>query len=249
MPSDDHIAHLIEERKRQQAGRQGLTLSLGAAALLHGGVLFALTVIDAQREKSPVDYVAVRVVPMAEISSPRPSRPNPSKPPVPAPTPKPEPQKPASARPDPKPLPKKPPAKPSDHAPGSRPETDRPAQQSEPEAAAPPAAPGAAAHGSPFGLNALEGIDPDFTYDYYLEQMLSLIRRQWVRPATVGAISTAVRFTVLKTGEISELEIAEPSGFNAFDLAALRAVQNASPLPRLPASYRRSELRVTLIVR
>jgi TonB family protein len=46
-----------------------------------------------------------------------------------------------------------------------------------------------------------------------------------------------------------EVEVRESSGSRAFDLAALRAVRNASPLPPLPASYREDVLAVNLIVR
>lgn len=245
MPTEDRVAQLIEERRRQHSGKCGLLLSLGAAVLLHGGLLFALGVIDQRRDRAPVDFVAVRVVPMAEIAGHPPNPP----PPSPSPAKPPEPEKQAPTLPQPKPVVKKPPATPSDRSERAAPPREAEGARSAPDTEPPAADPAASTQGSPFGLNALEGIDPEFTYDYYLEQMLGLIRRQWARPATEGKISTAVRFTVRKTGEISDLEIAEPSGFNAFDLAALRAVQNASPLPRLPASYRRGELRVTLIVR
>ena len=38
--------------------------------------------------------------------------------------------------------------------------------------------------------------------------------------------------------------MAESSGYNSFDLAALRAVQNASPFPPLPRAYRHDSLGV-----
>jgi TonB family protein len=78
--------------------------------------------------------------------------------------------------------------------------------------------------------------------------MLALIHAGWVRPPTEGEVQAVLSFTVGRKGEISDLEVAQTSGFTAFDLAALRAVDNASPLPPLPASYRRDSLRVTLIV-
>jgi TonB family protein len=43
--------------------------------------------------------------------------------------------------------------------------------------------------------------------------------------------------------------VAQSSGYNSFDLAALRAVQNASPFPPLPRAYRQDSLGVNLIVR
>jgi TonB family protein len=99
------------------------------------------------------------------------------------------------------------------------------------------------------GATRLEGIDPEFTYDYYLDRMLASIGAQWIRPPTEGEIRAVLRFTVERSGEITELQVVESSAYPAFDLAALRAVQYASPLPHLPASYRRDSLSVTLIVR
>ena len=62
-------------------------------------------------------------------------------------------------------------------------------------------------------------------------------------------IETLITFQVRRNGEIFEIEVEESSGSRPFDLAALRAVRNASPLPPLPASYREDVLRVNLIVR
>jgi len=46
----------------------------------------------------------------------------------------------------------------------------------------------------------------------------------------------------------SDLKISESSGYNSFDLAALRAVQNAAPFPPLPRAYSHDDLGVNLIV-
>ncbi len=107
---------------------------------------------------------------------------------------------------------------------------------------------GTAAGTSPFG-DRIASIDPDFTYGYYIEQLLRQIDAMWTRPQAGTNIRTIVRFRILRRGDIDQLDIAESSGINAFDLAALRAVQNASPFPPLPASYRNPTLNVTLIVR
>ncbi|HXU34169.1 MAG TPA: energy transducer TonB [Thermoanaerobaculia bacterium] len=107
---------------------------------------------------------------------------------------------------------------------------------------------GTAAGTSPFG-DRIASIDPDFTYGYYIEQLLRQIDAKWTPPQAGTNIRTIVRFRILRRGDIDQLDVAESSGLNAFDLAALRAVQNASPFPPLPASYRNPTLNVTLIVR
>jgi TonB family protein len=107
---------------------------------------------------------------------------------------------------------------------------------------------GTTAGTSPFG-DRIASIDPDFTYGYYIEQLLRQIDAKWTPPAAGTNIRTIVRFRILRRGDIDQLDVAESSGLNAFDLAALRAVQNASPFPPLPASYRNPTLTVNLIVR
>jgi TonB family protein len=134
--------------------------------------------------------------------------------------------------------------------------------QPKPEPAQPQAAPPAAGveerrgspRGSPLGTStlgaAVAGIDnPAFTYDYYLDRMLGLIEAQWLRPPVDQPIEAVVHFRIGHDGRISELEVIQESGLAAFDLAALRAVQNAAPFPPLPASYRSDSLGVNLIVR
>jgi protein TonB len=64
-----------------------------------------------------------------------------------------------------------------------------------------------------------------------------------------SGVRAIIGFRIQKDGSISELRVAESSGYNAFDLAALRAVQNASPFPPLPRAYRHDSLGVNLIVR
>ncbi|HXU44357.1 MAG TPA: energy transducer TonB [Thermoanaerobaculia bacterium] len=106
---------------------------------------------------------------------------------------------------------------------------------------------------SPTGTAALgseiAGLDnPDFTYGYYIDRLLERIDANWVRPPVGDRIRAIVHFRIAKGGTIDQLEMRESSGINAFDLAALRAVQNAAPFPPLPASYPHPSLGVNLIV-
>ena len=110
------------------------------------------------------------------------------------------------------------------------------------------------AAGSPIGTSGLgsqiAGVeDPDFGYGYYLDRLLQLIDANWTRPPLGSGVRTILHFRIQKDGAIDELKIEESSGYNSFDLAAWRAVQNASPFPALPASYRHDSLGISLIVR
>jgi TonB family protein len=90
--------------------------------------------------------------------------------------------------------------------------------------------------------------DPDFTYGYYPDLMLSRLRAAWQRPPLGGEIEMVVRFRILADGRVDKLKILRSSGYNSFDRAGLQAVQNAK-MPPLPKSYRSPSLGVRLIIR
>lgn len=108
--------------------------------------------------------------------------------------------------------------------------------------------------GNPLGTTAfgseLGGVDnPDFTYGYYLDRLLSLIDAQWARPSMGAGIKTVIFFRINRDGSMTDLRVEQSSGYNSFDLAALRAVQNAAPFPPLPRAFQHDSLGVNLIVR
>jgi len=229
---------LADRRRLEKRGRWG---GLIAASALHAAGIAAIVlapVIRAQ-QSAPIEYVAVQIVPARALGIEAPAPP-PPKPVPPAPTP-PAPE-PADAMPEPeKPAPpKKPEPAPAAAAPAA-PTPAQPAREGSPT--------GSPTSGSSFGA-AIAGLDnPDFTYGYYIDQMLAQIRANWVRPPLGGGIETVVHFRVSRDGRIDDLHIVTSSGYSSFDLAGLRAVQSASPLPPLPASYRRGELGVNLVIR
>jgi TonB family protein len=215
--------------------------------------------------------------PAVEEPEPEPAEPEPE-PEPPAPEPEPEapvlPKKEPEKKPEPKPKPAETPRKPAETAKkpaetARKPEPRKPAET--PRKPTPPSQTAAAgtgeaedrgdqtgrrgaATGSPTGSTAfgseIAGIDnPDFTYGYYLDRLLSLIDAQWVRPPLGSGIRAVISFRIQRDGSMTDLRVSEPSGYNTFDLAAYRAVQNASPFPPLPRAYRHDSLGVNLIVR
>lgn len=233
---------------RLRLENQGRWSGYVAASVLHAlalGALILVPAIRAQRQP-PIEYVAVQIVPAQALGVERPT----------PPPPKPEPPAAQPAPPEPQPAPEEAMPVPEKPAPPAKPEpapTPAPARPAaEPREATPqregsPA--GSPQSGSSFGA-AIAGLDnPDFTYGYYIDQMLSQIRSHWTRPPLGSGIETVVHFRVLKDGRIDSLRIVTSSGYSSFDLAGLRAVQSASPLPPLPASYRRGELGVNLVIR
>jgi TonB family protein len=209
--------------------------------------------------------------PAPQLSTPPPPEPvreRPAPEPEPAPPVRPEaPVLPQRERQQPRPEPRTP--TPSAPAP-SRPAPTRPAPATPPRAVPParplptPTPPSAApgdqigrrgsATGTAAGTTAfgsqIAGLDnPDFTYGYYIDRLLAAIDANWVRPRVDGTVRAIVSFRIGRDGSLVDLTIKESSGYNAFDLAVLRAVQNAAPLPPLPRAYRHDSLGVNLIVR
>jgi TonB family protein len=108
--------------------------------------------------------------------------------------------------------------------------------------------------GTPLGTTAfgshIAGVDnPDFTYGYYLDRLLSLIDANWSRPTIGGGAYAIITFHINRDGSLSDLRVGQSSGYNSFDLAALRAVQNAAPFPPLPRAYNHDDLGIHLIVK
>lgn len=237
MPTVDQV---LASRRRQ--GRPRLRGGLIAALVLHLGLAAAVVVVPelGGEEPEPMEFVKVRVVPAAALGS---TRPEPPKPEPPEPEPEPEPP-PPEPEPEPKPEPPEP-------EPTPAPRETRPAPR-EPEPPPPPRQREGSPQGSALGTSraAVAGVDnPAFTYDYYLDRMLALIEARWQRPRTDRRTEALVRFRIGRGGRVTELELLETSGDDAFDLAALRAVEAAAPFPPLPASYRSDSLGIRLIVR
>lgn len=237
-----HVVQDILVARSGRSPRRQQTIAASLALFFHILVVTAAVAVPHLTRKPPqvIEYVEVHVLPPQALGVERPP-PQPRAKPEPAP-PEPKPERreeePALPPPEAKPAPK--------------PEKPQPAP-AEPPRAEEPEGPEGSPRGAPAGTSRLgaEILGPDgaaFPYDYYLEQMLTQIRRGWTRPPMEG-VRTLISFKVLANGEIRDIDVRETSGSRAFDLAAIRAVRNASPLPPLPASYRKSSLTVNLIVR
>lgn len=213
----------------------------------------------------------------AQEAAPKPPEPEPPKPREPEPPPKPAAPAPKPAEKVPV-LPEKTdkadkkkaePVKPAPAAPASPPGKTPPAAARDASRGGSPNSPPSAtavgetgdqagrrggAEGTPLGTTAfgshIAGVDnPDFTYGYYLDRLLSLIDANWVRPSLGGGAYAIITFHINRDGSLSDLRVGQSSGYNSFDLAALRAVQNAAPFPPLPRAYNHDDLGIHLIVK
>lgn len=238
--------------------RVGLTAALALHVALVAAAVLGPRLTGEERQ--PMEFMPVALVPAQALGTGRVPPPAPEVEPAAAPD-EPEPE---ALEPEPEPEPAMPAPTPPERerrqGPTPRPTEPRPAE-SRPapptpsdDAGEPGGRPGSPL-GSPSGTSGLgarlAGVgDPSFTYGYYLDRMLALIERNWRRPPTGDALpEVALTFRIQRDGRVGDVEIETSSGIRAFDLAGLRAVENASPLPPLPAGYRKDSLSVRLIIR
>ncbi|HSL20718.1 MAG TPA: TonB family protein, partial [Vicinamibacterales bacterium] len=109
------------------------------------------------------------------------------------------------------------------------------------------------AKGSNFGLTTGGGgatggyLDVgNFCCPEYLQTMLQLIQNNWNNQQAVSGQSQ-VKFTILRDGRLTGIELEKPSGYFALDREAQRAVLVTRQLPALPRQFTEDHLTVHLI--
>lgn len=203
----------------------------------------------------PFEAVSVFVVPPSALGVEEPPPPPPPRvePPPPEPPP-PEPPPPEPPPPEPPPPDVPVLVEEQEQKPERKPEVKPKVQPPPPP---PPAAP-PKRKGSPFGKalgassnKATIGVeDPNFTYGYYLNQVVGQISQNWSRPPVGSEIKQALfHFRIERNGTITDLRLVEPSKSDIFDRKAERAIEASSPLPPLPKSYKQSSLGINLIIK
>ena len=258
---DPAVDQVLAERER--LARPGPAIaSLIAAAGLHVGLAaFLILLPRLGAPPPPLEYVAVQLVPAQRLAVAPPAaraKPAPPKPEPPPPKDEEPPAPPRSAeapvlpRPEPprhtKPArPEKPKPPPPDNRvdPTTQPKVLPPprevlARKLGAAAAVPPqpgAATGSLAGKAAVGALTVTPVNQEFAYNYYFAQIQSRIEDAWTRSPVGSDAHAVISFTIHGDGSISGLRVREPSGFDTFDLAALRAVQNAAPFAPLPRAY------------
>jgi len=108
------------------------------------------------------------------------------------------------------------------------------------------------ARGQGFGLTSSGGAGSGVTLDTanfccpeYLSQMITLIQRNWQSNQGVAG-KVVMKFTITRAGTIESVQVEQPSGFVAHELAAQRALL-LTRLPELPIQYPNSTLGVHMI--
>ena len=124
-------------------------------------------------------------------------------------------------------------------------------------AAAPPAVdlPSAGTNGGSSGGSSggslsvgtsVAALDVEFPYQFYVDQMLTLIGGNWLKPEAPEETTATVSFDIQRDGRITDVKLLSSSGVGVYDRAAVRAVYGANPLPPLPPEFPGTRLGVHL---
>ena len=79
--------------------------------------------------------------------------------------------------------------------------------------------------------------------------MLTRIKESWTYVGERSDLRVTVRFSILESGEITDIRLTERSGDAGYDASVERAVKRASPLGRPPDAYRKDFADVELTFR
>jgi periplasmic protein TonB len=152
-------------------------------------------------------------------------------------------------RPGAKELPSLAPARPPSSSPTASPSASAtspgPPTTTRDAAPAPPPPPQGLPTGSAQGAGTVASVDGNFPFQWYLTAVQRKVYGQWTQPlsGTQGQKAVIV-FEIARSGEVTGARVEKTSGDAAYDLAALRAVTNANPLPPLPAEFKGTMIRV-----
>lgn len=85
----------------------------------------------------------------------------------------------------------------------------------------------------------------DFCCPEYLETVMQVIQGNWVATQNLTG-QTLMKFTVLRSGAVTAVQVERPSGFATLDMAAQRALLLTARVPPLPAGFPNADLTIHL---
>ncbi len=91
------------------------------------------------------------------------------------------------------------------------------------------------------------GVETGANVNPYHRQGFAAIRGNWRNPASGREQRLCVvKFRVMRSGDITDIEVEKKSGFDLFDRAALRAVQVTAAWPAFPSHWEEDEQSIHL---
>lgn len=239
---EDRVGDVLAERAALDNGAAGgLVLSL----LLHGAII-GLAVYAALHHTAPqaVNVLTIRLAPMTPANAAPEAPAQAALPPVA----KIEEPKPLIEQPKPAPVEAKPEKNTAPPSPFGK-STKKAGEVVPAPPVAAPRAPAGVATGVadvPVGSAGVTGIEGDFPYTLYIENMKRLIGTHWFRPQTAPGAAVTIYFEIERDGTIRNAKPETSSGNGAADRAAMRSILESSPLPPLPFAYNGTFLGVHL---
>ncbi|MEH2180740.1 energy transducer TonB [Nostoc sp.] len=94
---------------------------------------------------------------------------------------------------------------------------------------------------APSGIDA-SSQDIDMTS--YLNQLKQQVEQQWLPGVSQSSRRTVLNFTINRSGQLSNLQLAQTSGFSVTDQAALNAIQRSAPFAPLPTGYTSNHIHI-----
>ena len=98
------------------------------------------------------------------------------------------------------------------------------------------------------GITGAAGGDFGSRFSWYVEAVQRRISGNWLASTVDPSVATAPRvvvtFTILRDGSVANIQLTQRSNNSSVDSSATRAVQDSSPLARLPAEYSGSSVNV-----
>ncbi|MEH2421605.1 MAG: TonB family protein, partial [Nostoc sp.] len=94
---------------------------------------------------------------------------------------------------------------------------------------------------------ARSGIDAssqDIDITSYLNQLKQQVKQQWLPEVSQSSRRTVLNFTINRSGQVSNLQLAQTSGFGVTDQAALNAIQRSAPFAPLPTGYTSNHIHI-----
>ena len=87
-----------------------------------------------------------------------------------------------------------------------------------------------------------------FRYIGYFTNIRKTIELIWTYPVIAGKEGkqgvVTLEFTILKTGEVKRIKILKTSGYKILDTTIVEAIQEASPFPALPKTFKKEQLTI-----
>jgi protein TonB len=99
-------------------------------------------------------------------------------------------------------------------------------------------------NGSPQGSGAVT-IDVDFPYAWYIQAVHRKVSQNWDGQAREGT-QPVIMFEIERNGQVGRVSVEKTSGNAVYDQVAVRAIQNSTPFPELPADFKAPLIRVHL---